>query len=170
VTGGGAGGAGGVGLGVGFGVGLGVVVTLGVALVVVARVGVVRGTAETVRVSDGALDGVPEVVAVVAVVAEEDVEDVVVGERSASTGGFTGGVASSWPHPAARPTTASIPASLTANAPARRGTTRARTTTPPNDDFVGRYTGAGEMSVGETAPRPEPAGDRPPADVGWTTR
>ena len=134
MTGGGAGGAG--GLGAGFGVGL------GWAWVSSSpsewrwswspRVGVVRGTAETVtgratarhrqafrgrRAGRRGGRGL-----VVAVVAEEAVVGRgVVGGRSASSGGFTGGVASSRPHPAARPDDGEHRhATPTANAPARR--------------------------------------------------
>jgi len=135
----------GLGLGVGFGV---VAVAFGVAFgvafwVVRADVDDVdgdgRGTAATVRVSAvGVL--VDEVgsglvctdvgVAVVGVAGA-------VGGRSASSGGFTGGVASSRPHPATSPTEASTDTDAAANARARRRITNERNTatsrvaTPP---------------------------------------
>ena len=98
-----------------------------------------RGTAATVRVSAvGVL--VDEVgsglvctdvgVAVVGVAGA-------VGGRSASSGGFTGGVASSRPHPATSPTVASTDTDAAAYARARRRITNERNTatsrvaTPP---------------------------------------
>jgi hypothetical protein len=158
-----------------------------------------RGTAATVRVSavgvlvDEVGNGLVCTVVGVAVVGVAVVGVAVVGVagavggRSASSGGFTGGVASSRPHPATSPTVASTDTDAAAYARARRritnerNTATSRVTTPrvPAGDESPKcpVPECGPLSPDAhpaAPPHPAPTGHRArrcrAADVGWTTR
>lgn len=196
------GGGGGVGLGAGFGVGLGLGLGVGFGVVAVAfgvAFGVVRddvdgdgdgrGTAATVRVSavgvlvDEVGNGLVCTDVGVAVVGVAGV----LGARSASSGGFTGGVASSRPHAETSPTVASTDTDAAAYARARRritnerNTATSRVTTPrvPAGDESPKcpVPECGPLSPDAhpaAPPHPAPTGHHArrcrAADVGWTTR